>query len=175
MSPMKFWTPLILASFATPALAAGDKPFFSLFNTDFAVTIGFVLFFSIILYLKVPGLLGGLLDKRADGIKAELDEARPFVMRRRPFWRDLNASRKKFRARRTALSRMPRKKLRKLPKRPKLIWKCPLHVASKPPRIKLPQQRRVPYGKCGIVQSVWLWMCPKKWWPNRSPLHKATL
>ena len=76
MSTMKLWPAMILASFATPALAAGDKPFFSLFNTDFAVTIGFILFFSVIFYLKVPGLLGGLLDKRADGIQAELDEAR---------------------------------------------------------------------------------------------------
>ena len=76
MSTMKLWPTIIFASFATPALAAGDKPFFSLFNTDFADTIGFILFFSVIFYLKVPGLLGGLLDKRADGLQAELDEAR---------------------------------------------------------------------------------------------------
>ena len=73
---MRVITPLILMSLATPALAAGDKPFFSLFNTDFAVTIGFVLFFAVIFYLKVPGLLGGLLDKRAEGIQEELNEAR---------------------------------------------------------------------------------------------------
>ncbi|MEL7253441.1 MAG: F0F1 ATP synthase subunit B [Pseudomonadota bacterium] len=73
---MKYLTPLFLTLIATPALAAGDKPFFSLFNTDFAVLIGFILFFSVLFYLKVPGLLGGLLDKRAEGIQAELNEAR---------------------------------------------------------------------------------------------------
>ncbi|MEM6587449.1 MAG: F0F1 ATP synthase subunit B [Pseudomonadota bacterium] len=73
---MKYLNPLFLTLLATPALAAGDKPFFSLFNTNFAVTIGFVLFFAVIFYLKVPGLLGGLLDKRAEGIQEELNEAR---------------------------------------------------------------------------------------------------
>ncbi len=69
-------TSLLIMTAATPALAAGDKPFFSLFNTDFAVLIGFICFFSVLFYLKVPSLIGGLLDKRADGIQAELDEAR---------------------------------------------------------------------------------------------------
>ena len=73
---MRVLTALILSVLATPALAAGDKPFFSLFNTDFAVTIGFILFFAVLFYFKVPGLLGGLLDKRAEGIQSELDEAR---------------------------------------------------------------------------------------------------
>ncbi|MFP7674198.1 F0F1 ATP synthase subunit B [Marivita sp. S0852] len=61
---------------ASPALAAGDKPFFSLANTDFVVSIGFVLFIGVLLYFKVPPLVLGLLDKRAEGIQAELDEAK---------------------------------------------------------------------------------------------------
>lgn len=65
-----------LGLLAGPALAAGDKPFFSLANTDFVVTIGFIVFLGILAYFKVPGMLGGLLDKRAEGIQAELDEAR---------------------------------------------------------------------------------------------------
>lgn len=59
-----------------PAFAAGDKPFFSLANTDFVVTIAFLLFIGVLLYFKVPGLLMGLLDKRAENIKSELDEAK---------------------------------------------------------------------------------------------------
>ena len=61
---------------AGPALAAGDKPFFSLTNTDFVVTIAFVIFLGILLYFKVPGLVGGMLDKRAKSIQAELNEAK---------------------------------------------------------------------------------------------------
>lgn len=61
---------------ATPALAAGDKPFFSLANTDFVVSIAFLVFIGILFYFKVPGMIGGMLDKRAEGIAAELDEAR---------------------------------------------------------------------------------------------------
>ena len=73
---MKKLASLALAVAATPALAAGDKPFFSLSNTDFVVTIAFLLFLGVLVYFKVPGLLGGLLDKRAAGIQSELDEAR---------------------------------------------------------------------------------------------------
>ncbi|MDU8927563.1 F0F1 ATP synthase subunit B [Alisedimentitalea sp. MJ-SS2] len=60
---------------ASPALAASG-PFFSLSNTNFVVLISFLLFIGVLLYLKVPGLLGGLLDKRAEGIQDELNEAR---------------------------------------------------------------------------------------------------
>jgi F-type H+-transporting ATPase subunit b len=62
-------------TFATPALAA-KGPFFSLGNTDFVVLLAFLLFIAVLYYLKVPGLLGGMLDKRASDIKSELDEAR---------------------------------------------------------------------------------------------------
>ena len=61
---------------ATPLLAAEGKPFFSLHNTDFVVLISFVLFIGILVYYKVPGMLAGMLDKRAERITAELDEAR---------------------------------------------------------------------------------------------------
>lgn len=60
---------------ATPAMAA-TGPFFSLRNTDFVVTISFLLFVGVLVYFKVPALIGGLLDKRAAGIKSDLDQAR---------------------------------------------------------------------------------------------------
>lgn len=66
---------LIALGAASPALAAGDV-FFSLKNTDFIVLVSFILFLGVLVYFKVPGLLGGLLDKRAEGIQSDLDEAR---------------------------------------------------------------------------------------------------
>ena len=60
---------------ASPALAA-DGPFVSLGNTNFVVLISFLLFLGVLVYFKVPGFLGGMLDKRADGIRNELNEAR---------------------------------------------------------------------------------------------------
>ncbi|NKX43323.1 F0F1 ATP synthase subunit B [Roseicyclus persicicus] len=76
----KLMIPALLLA-AGPALAAepGYTPgydFTSLFNTDFVVLIGFLVFLSVLFYFNVPAMLGGLLDKRAEGIKAELDEAR---------------------------------------------------------------------------------------------------
>lgn len=59
---------------ATPALAAGGG--ISLANTDFVVFLGLVVFIGILFYFKVPSLLAGMLDGRAEGIKSEIDEAR---------------------------------------------------------------------------------------------------
>ncbi|WP_371156615.1 F0F1 ATP synthase subunit B [Jannaschia sp. 2305UL9-9] len=72
---MRFALPLMLAATATPAVAASG-PFFSLANTDFIVTIGFLIFIGILVYFKVPGMLTGMLDSRAEGIRNDLDEAR---------------------------------------------------------------------------------------------------
>ncbi len=65
------------AALPLPVLAAaGDYPFLSLFNTDIVVLIAFLLFIGILVYYKVPGILTGMLDKRAETIRSELDEAR---------------------------------------------------------------------------------------------------
>jgi len=64
---------LALALFlaGTPALAETEA-FFTLRSTEFVVTVAFLLFIGLLVYLKVPGVLGGMLDKRAAGIKADL-------------------------------------------------------------------------------------------------------
>ncbi len=75
MSAMRYLATLTALFAASPALAASG-PFFSLGNTDFVVLLGFLLFIGVLFYFKVPSLIGAQLDKRADGIKSELDEAR---------------------------------------------------------------------------------------------------
>lgn len=67
----------VLVAVAGPALAAPDgKPFFSLYNTDLIVLFGFVIFVGILYYFKVPAIITGMLDRRAETIRAQLDEAR---------------------------------------------------------------------------------------------------
>jgi F-type H+-transporting ATPase subunit b len=66
----------IVAFAATPAFAAEGEPFLSLRSTEFVVTIAFLVFLGVLVYFKVPSMLGGLLDKRAAGIKADLDAAK---------------------------------------------------------------------------------------------------
>lgn len=66
---------ILLALAASPAMAA-TGPFFSLQNTNFVVLIAFIAFIGILIYMKVPAKLTGMLDARAATIKAELDEAR---------------------------------------------------------------------------------------------------
>ena len=59
---------------ASPAWAAGGG--ISLKNTDFVVLLGLIVFIGILLYFKVPGMIGKMLDARAEGIQSELTEAR---------------------------------------------------------------------------------------------------
>ena len=65
---------LLTLTAASPALAASG-PFFSLSNTNFIVSIAFILFLGVLAYFKVPGMIDKQLDDRAEGIKSELDEA----------------------------------------------------------------------------------------------------
>lgn len=72
---MKKLVAALAALAATPAMAA-TGPFFSLQNSNFVVLIAFLVFVGILLYAKVPGRIGGMLDARAAQIKAELEEAK---------------------------------------------------------------------------------------------------
>lgn len=41
-----------------------------------AILVGFLLFLAVLAWYRVPAMVAGMLDKRADGIKNQLDEAR---------------------------------------------------------------------------------------------------
>ena len=72
---MKHTIFLIFLFVASPVVAASG-PFFSLTNTNFIVLLAFILFIGVLFYFNVPKLLGDMLDKRAETIRSELDEAR---------------------------------------------------------------------------------------------------
>ncbi len=62
---------------AGPAFAAEEgEPFFTLRSTEFVVTVAFLIFIGVLLKFNVPGILAGLLDKRADGIRSDLAAAK---------------------------------------------------------------------------------------------------
>ncbi|MGI3186491.1 F0F1 ATP synthase subunit B [Nioella aestuarii] len=65
---------VLFALIGSPAMAAGEG--LNLYNTDFVVAISFLVFIGVLVYFKVPGILMGLLDQRAEQIRNELDEAR---------------------------------------------------------------------------------------------------
>lgn len=77
MNSMMFraFSTLAAVGLASPAVAA-TGPFLSLSNSDFVVLIAFVVFLGILAYYKVPGMLSGLLDQRAESIRSEIDEAK---------------------------------------------------------------------------------------------------
>ena len=63
---------LFLPSYALGASSAGA---FSLQNTDFVVLLSFLFFIGILIYFGVPGIIAKFLDKRAEGIELEINEA----------------------------------------------------------------------------------------------------
>ena len=73
--PMKYLLSVLATVTAAPAFAA-TGPFISLHNTNFVVLIALLVFIGVLVYFRVPGMIGGMLDKRAEGIKSELAEAR---------------------------------------------------------------------------------------------------
>ena len=77
---MKYVLTALMTLAASPALAASKNPFsaefWKLSNTDLIVLIAFIVFIGILIKFKVPGMLTGMLDKRAEGIKSDLDEAK---------------------------------------------------------------------------------------------------
>ncbi|MGH1331105.1 MAG: F0F1 ATP synthase subunit B [Paracoccaceae bacterium] len=67
---------IVAALLAASPAAAASGPFLSLGNTNFVVLLSFLLFLAILAYFKVPGMIAGLLDKRAEDITSDLNEAR---------------------------------------------------------------------------------------------------
>ena len=55
--------------------AAGSKKMVSLDNTDFVVLISFLIFVGVLIYFKVPSIVGAFLDKRSNDIQNEIDKA----------------------------------------------------------------------------------------------------
>jgi len=45
-------------------------------SAELAVLVSFLLFIGAMFWFRVPDMIGGMLDKRAEGIQAQLDEAR---------------------------------------------------------------------------------------------------
>ena len=55
--------------------AAGSKKLISLDNTDFVVLISFLIFLGVLVYFKVPSIVGAFLDKRSNDIRNEIEKA----------------------------------------------------------------------------------------------------
>ena len=55
--------------------AAESKKMFSLDNTDFVVLISFLIFVGVLIYFKVPSIVGAFLDKRSNDIHTEIEKA----------------------------------------------------------------------------------------------------
>lgn len=73
---MRRLLPLALLLPAPAWAAPGEYGFFSLRNSEFVVIIAFLVFVAILLWFRVPSTVAAMLDRRADAIRKELQEAR---------------------------------------------------------------------------------------------------
>ena len=71
---LQIMLPAFALSFGV-SYAAGSKKIISLDNTDFVVLISFLLFVGVLVYFKVPSIVGAFLDKRSNDIQNEIEKA----------------------------------------------------------------------------------------------------
>ena len=71
---LQIMIPAFALSFGV-SYAAGSKKLISLDNTDFVVLISFLIFVSVLVYFKVPSIVGAFLDKRSNDIQNEIEKA----------------------------------------------------------------------------------------------------
>ena len=71
---LQIMLPAFALSFGV-SYAAGSKKIISLDNTDFVVLISFLIFVGVLVYFKVPSIVGAFLDKRSNDIHNEIEKA----------------------------------------------------------------------------------------------------
>ena len=71
---LQIMIPAFALSFGV-SYAAGSKKLISLDNTDFVVLISFLIFVGVLVYFKVPSIVGAFLDKRSNDIQNEIEKA----------------------------------------------------------------------------------------------------
>ncbi len=71
---LQIMLPAFALSFGA-SYAAGSKKIISLDNTDFVVLISFLIFIGVLVYFKVPSIVGAFLDKRSNDIQNEIEKA----------------------------------------------------------------------------------------------------
>ena len=84
----------MVSIFNNEASAATDVPLLSLDNTNFVVSIAFFAFAAILIYLKVPNKITGLLDNREQSIKDEIDGATSILEESKTLLADLEREHK---------------------------------------------------------------------------------
>ncbi len=72
---MRLYLAALVTLLGTSPVHAASGPFFSLGNTDFIVTVSFLLFVASVIYFKAPGFVAKLIDGRIDVIRRRIDEA----------------------------------------------------------------------------------------------------
>ena len=144
---------VLFALIGAPAFAASG-PFFSLFNTDFVVLIAFLVFIGVLVYFKVPGILIGMLDKRAQQIRSELDEARALREEAQTLLASYERKQREVadQADRIVAHAARRPSLRR--SRPRPICKPRSSGAFRRQRNRSPRPRPAPCARCATVPSA---------------------
>lgn len=85
---------VVMPIFTKSASAAGEAPLLSLDNTNFVVSIAFIAFIAILIYLKVPAKITRLLDNREQSIRDEINGATSILEESKSLLADLEREHK---------------------------------------------------------------------------------
>ena len=75
--------------------AAGSKKMVSLDNTDFVVLISFLIFVGVLIYFRVPSIVGAFLDKRSNDIQSEIEKASEILVEAKNILSSIEADHKR--------------------------------------------------------------------------------
>ena len=84
----------IMPIFSNASSAATDGPLLSMDNTNFVVSIAFLAFIIILLYLRVPAKIASLLDNRENSIRDEINSATSILEESKTLLADLEREHK---------------------------------------------------------------------------------
>ena len=115
---------------------------FSLQNTNFVVLVAFILFIAVLFYFKVPGMIGAMLDKRADGIRTELEEARALREEAQTLLASYERKQKEVQEQADRIVAAAKEEARARPNRRATIWPNPWSAVWRQPKTRLRRPKR---------------------------------
>lgn len=115
-----------------------------LHDPEFWVGVGFVLVLLLLAWKGVPGMVGKMLDQRAQVIAAELEEARRLRAEAAALLADYQKRRRAPKPKRAALWKRPWPKPPSSRKMPGPRWKHRSNAARRPHKTRSPRPRRMP-------------------------------
>lgn len=137
-------------------------------DATFWAFIALVIFVAIVVYMKVPGMIGRTLDERADRIKKELEEARTLREEAQQLLAEYHRKRKEAEKEAGDIVASPSVKQRLSWKRPSVRRKNMSLAATSSPSRRSQRLKPMPLMPYALPLSIWRLLLLAASLPKRS-------